>query len=767
MEEVSSDLVRRFVAWGSLGLTPEDLSEFACKEETFGAAWLLLRSIKRGAFPFCLSSLDLYRFVLSPSKFWLLLSFLPESTEALKLGPHICRQFSAPPNLPIPSLTSPPNETWTLCQHLSLTQLDLSLCDLGLREAQRIFPHLPPTLEGLHLQGNRIDAQAVEVLCGVGRAGGLRFLHSLNMSENPLCSEGMRILSKGLIEWRRQRGTVSTGSPQGQQNPRMSSASSSAAPTPLPPNSPAPPPPASAPAPAPSSPFPSPIRAFKALNLSQTFADATGIQAFADSLKSGRLSELLHLNLSSNRMMDGGFKAIVSALVSEQAPGSLQTLNLRSNEISTVCAGQGLTRLFGSGRLQSLETLDVDGNGRFASWPFQSLNPISNALRDGIMSDRLPNLRSLGFHLDPIGDEDPEDRETALALQKALWSGKTKIEQTTVGRACVHENPLGPCEALLPSFTEAVQNGALQNNLKTAALLPVFEENSQDPPNCTKTAFRALASSEWPVLESLSIEGMNILKREEEEWMREFFLGGRKAPALKYLSLCRIDGRALRSVLGVHTQIERSGPLAEGVGAFLSCLQHLELSWDIRRSEFAGGGGDCDFEFGGYGKLGEFFASGCFCSLVSVSLSPSFRFSGAFGEGEDGVPENMIAGAKSLGRGLASGPRALPCLTDVSLMVACSRGGAVAFMQDLAEGGGLGDRHRVHLNLWEFWGNEGSDSFQVSLSEIAAALRTGRILGLRRISIFGQLRTEGAVETARALGEGLQGQGAEPWRMCG
>uniref|UniRef100_A0A0G4GVE2 Uncharacterized protein n=1 Tax=Chromera velia CCMP2878 TaxID=1169474 RepID=A0A0G4GVE2_9ALVE len=160
--------------------------------DTYGVTWLSLSLLKRGKVEGgTLKALDLSRCSVSPGKLFLLLSFLPDSMEELKLGPSAVKA----PALPL------------LCNFLGcvgtksmgvprVASLAFSRDSIGPEEAPAVFLSLPVFLTTLNLEGNHLGTVETHALASAIKSQKvLRFLEKLNLRGTGLDDDKVNILS--------------------------------------------------------------------------------------------------------------------------------------------------------------------------------------------------------------------------------------------------------------------------------------------------------------------------------------------------------------------------------------------------------------------------------------------------------------------------------------------------------------------------------------------------------------------------------------------
>uniref|UniRef100_A0A0G4HNQ1 Uncharacterized protein n=1 Tax=Chromera velia CCMP2878 TaxID=1169474 RepID=A0A0G4HNQ1_9ALVE len=256
-----------------------------------------------------LATLDLSGFSLSARKLKVLLSSLP-SVETLRCGPQVCKDACLPvlldflQRLKVGGAGGVPS--------IFLKTLKFAKCDLG-EAAVVIFHHLPRSLEYLDLSGNRLRSVSMEGLGSVLSFAWLPSLLSLDLSDNPLGSSGVKTFARGL-----------SSSPQS-----------------LP---------------------------LQTLKLARTKAKAEGVQALAEALKAKKTTSLQTLDLAENEMRPAGLKHLASAVNAEAVP-HLRVLVLKENELTKVtdqekdCAP--ISELLTTNALKGLQEFDLSDNCLF------------------------------------------------------------------------------------------------------------------------------------------------------------------------------------------------------------------------------------------------------------------------------------------------------------------------------------------------------------------------------------------------------------------
>uniref|UniRef100_A0A0G4FET1 Uncharacterized protein n=1 Tax=Chromera velia CCMP2878 TaxID=1169474 RepID=A0A0G4FET1_9ALVE len=177
----------------------EAISELEWHRDSFGLGWLLLNLIQRGRLDLPFPVLDLSGLSLEASQLSLLLSSLPDQVETLRCGarPPVCKDAAFQVFLSF--LKNGPEGRGAA--PFWLKSLQLVKCNLANEAAVTVamFGSLPPSLENLSVEGNRLwGPSAVGAFGKVLSSEGGPQIRSLNLSDNPLGSSGVRALMKAL-----------------------------------------------------------------------------------------------------------------------------------------------------------------------------------------------------------------------------------------------------------------------------------------------------------------------------------------------------------------------------------------------------------------------------------------------------------------------------------------------------------------------------------------------------------------------------------------
>uniref|UniRef100_A0A0G4G1D9 EF-hand domain-containing protein n=1 Tax=Chromera velia CCMP2878 TaxID=1169474 RepID=A0A0G4G1D9_9ALVE len=261
-----------------------EVSQWESDRNGFGLAWVFLQFNKTGRCHLPFESLDLS-------------------------GPHVCKEASLP--ILLSSLRMKEGGTGQSPFFSSLKTLDLSNRDLDER-AGAFFQQLPPSLEHLLLNGNRLRRVSVERLSPVFASGGLPNLLSLDLSGNPLGPSGLKALVTGLT----------------------------------------------------SAPHSLPLQSLK---LAHTKAKAEGVEALGEAVKAKKLTSLQTLDLEGNNIMSAGVHHLASAVKAGGLP-HLRTFVLKNNFLTEpeVRSDQReftpIAELLSTSALKELEELNLNEN---------------------------------------------------------------------------------------------------------------------------------------------------------------------------------------------------------------------------------------------------------------------------------------------------------------------------------------------------------------------------------------------------------------------
>uniref|UniRef100_A0A0G4HB14 Uncharacterized protein n=1 Tax=Chromera velia CCMP2878 TaxID=1169474 RepID=A0A0G4HB14_9ALVE len=268
------------------------ISELASHKDGFATGWLVLHFIKQMEAGAPLRDLDLSKFSLDAGKLGVLLSSLPagpDFLETLKGGPHVCTGpclFALKRFLQRAASSSPP---------ASLKNLNIAKCDLSDSGGGSELHSLPPSLEYLELNENRLGSHSMEALTSAFSEGTLSKLLGLDVSNNPLSPSGVATLARGLSASERALHLQS-------------------------------------------------------LKLSKTAAKAEGVKALSVPLKEGKAPSLQVLDLRGNDMRAEGVGGLAGA-VGAGTLSSLRVLILKNNCVAERSRDgrwdiSGLTALF-------------------------------------------------------------------------------------------------------------------------------------------------------------------------------------------------------------------------------------------------------------------------------------------------------------------------------------------------------------------------------------------------------------------------------------
>uniref|UniRef100_A0A0G4H9S7 Uncharacterized protein n=1 Tax=Chromera velia CCMP2878 TaxID=1169474 RepID=A0A0G4H9S7_9ALVE len=343
----------------SHGSPPAELiSALASHKDGFATGWLVVHFIKHMEAGEPLRSLDLSEFSLDAGKLRLLLSSVPvgpDFLETLKGGLHVCTGpclLALKRFLQRATSSSPPS---------SLKNLNLSKCDLSDSAGGTLLHSLPPSLEYLELNENRLRSLTMEALRSAFSEGTLSKLLGLDVSNNPLGPSGVATLARGLSASER-------------------------------------------------------VLPLQSLKLSNTAAKAEGVKALSAPLKEGKAPSLQVLDLGGNDMRAEGVGGLAGAV----GPGTLSSLRvliLKENRLAKKSGGEWefsdlIALLSNLIQFSALQELDVSENNLLGTSDDESPAPmIGQALEGG----RLWALRTLNLLNTGICQEDLTAVCTALA----------------------------------------------------------------------------------------------------------------------------------------------------------------------------------------------------------------------------------------------------------------------------------------------------------------------------------------------------------------
>uniref|UniRef100_A0A0G4HJR0 Uncharacterized protein n=1 Tax=Chromera velia CCMP2878 TaxID=1169474 RepID=A0A0G4HJR0_9ALVE len=309
--------------------TPQVLSDHINYRDSYGAAWLALRLIKkrRARLPFLF--LNTSNCKHSTGKIYLLLDFLPASTEELILGRLSCRNSSLPRlcRLLKAQAKAKPEKGrgGSNGDRMVLKRLSFASRAITATEGKEIFPCLPPTLEGLNLSGNGVGLEGFRSLAYAVKMGRALALTALNLDKCGLRQDSTELLCTAFAQ-ARARGTC----------PRLEILSLSGG---------------LKGAPSDAAPLFKllqtaglPAETLREVYLSDNSWGDPHAVALAEVLGAGKLGALEHLDISQNAVGDPGLSAVASELRVESLP-SLRSLDVRITETTPSGAEQLLAAL--------------------------------------------------------------------------------------------------------------------------------------------------------------------------------------------------------------------------------------------------------------------------------------------------------------------------------------------------------------------------------------------------------------------------------------
>uniref|UniRef100_A0A0G4GM19 Uncharacterized protein n=1 Tax=Chromera velia CCMP2878 TaxID=1169474 RepID=A0A0G4GM19_9ALVE len=203
--------------------SPADVSQLIGDGDAFGIGWLCLFARKKGKVDGeSFKSFDLSGCNLSPRKIFLLLKFLPSSVKHLVLGPsavkgaalsRLClflKEAAASPSSASPSASASASSSSSSASEeggkkkekgkgICLKGLRFADDSVGPSEAPRVFSALPPSLESLSLEGNRLGP-GVDALASWLKSSNASRLLCLNLSRCYIGDETLQALAGAFRE---------------------------------------------------------------------------------------------------------------------------------------------------------------------------------------------------------------------------------------------------------------------------------------------------------------------------------------------------------------------------------------------------------------------------------------------------------------------------------------------------------------------------------------------------------------------------------------
>uniref|UniRef100_A0A0G4FQ61 Uncharacterized protein n=1 Tax=Chromera velia CCMP2878 TaxID=1169474 RepID=A0A0G4FQ61_9ALVE len=430
----------------------------------------------------------------------------------------------------------------------------------------------------------------------------------------------------------------------------------------------------------------------KVLKLSNTEAKAKGVETLAEALKAKQLVSLEVLDLGSNRIYPQGLMHLAAAIGAEAVP-ILRVLILKDNRLTDI-------ELSFEEIEQSM--FDEEEEEEEVERDFSALarkNYVGSHAAQIVAAGRFPKLRILDLANTGIVSFDLEE------MSKCLGDGGVPfLEELDVSEIYDEENASSKG---ISAFSDAIESGHLSrlNALKLCRPDDMVDEGFPK-------VSRILACGKLLSLRSLELHSNKENVEEGVIHLAEGIESGR-LPMLESLSLS----------LGYFSEVGGSALAALGRalgGGGVPLLKKLRLKWSEQEDE-------------GVAGLAEGLGRAPLSHLVHVSLE---LICGGAGGGD---------GCRALGETLSRGD--FPCLRQVDLDMGCDSFGSLCEGLSVA-----GRRMGVVLDVKLHRQKVTREGYE-PLMGFVAALRDGRLAGLRRLCLDGRDILNAA--TVHAIGQAL------------